>query len=278
MAEIVAAFGVPHTPAFPEHVLTNPNCIEAKLFAEVAKHLEAVKPDVIVIFDSDHFNTFFLDNLPTFAIGVTDKTKGPNDETNMPTYQVPINETLAGHVHKHGIVTGFDFSLTQEFEIDHSILVPLHFLTPLMNIPIVPIFINGLVPPLPAARRCFSLGKMVKEAIALWPEDMRVAVVASGAWALEAGGPRMHAGEGIFGVPDPEWFKRIMRHMEKAEIEELLESATSHQLAKAGNVGGELLNWISLLGMLGPRRPVFLETQAELGLGYAAWRWDVKEN
>ena len=107
---------------------------------------------------------------------------------------------------------------------------------------------------------------------------MKVAIVASGSLALEVGGPRMHAGSGIFGTPDPDWFKRIHRHMERAEIEELLESATSGQLAKAGSVGGELLNWISLLGAMGPRRPVFLETEQDLGLGYAAWRWDLKES
>ena len=162
MAEIVAAFGVPHTPSFPELVAKDANCLTAKLFSEVAKHLQAVKPDVIVMFDSDHFNTFFLDNWPTFAIGVAKQTQGPNDETEMPSYLVPLEEGLSAHVHQHGILKGFDFSLTQEFSIDHSILVPLHFLTPGMNIPIVPIFINGLVPPLPAARRCFALGKWLR--------------------------------------------------------------------------------------------------------------------
>jgi aromatic ring-opening dioxygenase catalytic subunit (LigB family) len=274
MAEVVAAFGVPHAPSFPALVAKDPTCQTAQLFAEVAKHLDAVKPDVIVFFDSDHFNTFFLDNWPTFSIGVTETTSGPNDETPMmPRYVVPISESMAEHIRTQGITKGFDFSFTQEFEIDHSILVPLHFLTPSMNIPIVPIFINGLVPPLPAARRCFALGEMVRSAIANWPAHMRVAIMASGSFSLEVGGPRMHAGK-TFGVPEPDWVMRVVRHIERAEVNQLLEAATSDQLAKAGNIGGELLNWISLLGVVESRRPVFIEPQVDLGNGYAAWRWD----
>jgi aromatic ring-opening dioxygenase catalytic subunit (LigB family) len=274
MAEIVAAFGVPHAPSFPGEVAKDPTCKTGQLFSEVAKHLDAVKPDVIAFFDSDHFNTFFLNNWPTFSIGVADETVGPNDDTPaMPRYKLPINEDLAEHVRRCGIESAFDFSFTQEFEVDHSILVPLHFLTPSMNIPIVPLFINGLVPPLPAARRCFALGEMVRAAIASWPKDMRVAVMASGSFSLEVGGPRMHAGK-HFGVPDPDWVLRLCRHLEKGEINQILEASTSNQLAKAGNIGGELLNWIALLGTIDSRIPVFIEAQADLGNGYAAWRWD----
>ena len=28
-----------------------------------------MRPDLIVMFDTDHLNTFFLDNLPVFALG-----------------------------------------------------------------------------------------------------------------------------------------------------------------------------------------------------------------
>ena len=34
-----------------------------------------MKPDVLVIFDTDHLNTFFFDNLPIFAMGLTDSFK-----------------------------------------------------------------------------------------------------------------------------------------------------------------------------------------------------------
>src|SRR5580700_7980326 len=64
MANIVAGFGVPHTPVFPFFVKRDgPDCETAKLFAAQKQELAAARPDVIVMFDTDHLNTFFLDNL-----------------------------------------------------------------------------------------------------------------------------------------------------------------------------------------------------------------------
>lgn len=274
MAEIVAAFGVPHTPAFPEQVRRlGPTCETALLYAEVARHLEAVQPDLIVVFDSDHLNTFFLDNLPTFAVGIAEKVVGPNDRTAMPTYTVPVDGKFATHLFARGLGAGFDLSLLQDFTIDHSILVPLHFLTPRMNIPIVPIFVNGLVPPLPLSKRCHALGQMVRDTIEGWPANLRVAVLASGSFSLEIGGPRMKPGARS-GTPDPGWAKRVQKHMEMGQVNDLLNEATSERMLAAGNIGGELLNWIAMLGAIGDRRPVFMQPQLAQGHAYAAWRWD----
>jgi len=57
--------------------------------------LATAAPDVLIVFTDDHFNTFFLDNFPTFAIGVADATGGPNDQTPMPHYRVAVPEALA---------------------------------------------------------------------------------------------------------------------------------------------------------------------------------------
>ena len=43
----------------------------------------------------------------------------------------------------------------------------------------------------------------------------------------------------------------------------------------AGNVSGETLNWIALLGAIGKRQPVFLEPQPAQGHAYGVWRWDI---
>ena len=274
MAEIVAAFGVPHTPVFPSLVAREgPNCEVARLYAEVAKHVEAVQPDVLVVFDSDHFNTLFFDNYPTFLVGIADSIAGPNDQTPMPKYQVPGHAPFAAHVHASGVGRGFDLSLSQDFDVDHSIMVPLHFLTPHMKIPIVPIFINGLAPPLPGAKRCYALGEMVRAAVKDWPENMRVAVLASGSFSLEIGGPKIPHGERA-GTPDPEWAKHVQDLMQHARINDLLEEATAARMLRAGNIGGELLNWIAMLGVIGERKPRFIEAQLAQGHSYGAWRWD----
>ena len=274
MAEIVAAFGVPHTPNFPALVAKQgPDCRTARLYAEVARHLRAARPDVLVIYTDDHFNTFFLDNFPIFAIGIADQTCGPNDQTAMPSYRVAVQASLAEHLRAKAIAAGFDLSLAQDFDLDHSIMVPLHFLTPEMAIPIVPFFINGLAPPLPTSQRCYALGKTVSAAIADWGQDKRVALIGSGSFSLEIGGPKIPLGERA-GTPDPGWAARVQQHLEHGRVGELVEEATAARLARAGNIGGELLNWIAMLGAVGSRKPAFIAPEIEHGHAYAAWRLD----
>src|SRR5690606_31492453 len=48
-------------------------------------------------------------------------------------------------------------------------------------IPMVPVMINTYFPPnQPSAKRCYQLGRVVREAIESWDSDCRVAVIASG--------------------------------------------------------------------------------------------------
>jgi protocatechuate 4,5-dioxygenase beta chain len=274
MAEIVAAYGVPHTPAFPALVAKEgPGCETAKLYAEIAKRLHAARPDVLVIYTDDHFNTFFLDNFPTFAIGIAEATSGPNDQTPMPSYTVAVEASLATHMRTHGMRVGFDLSLVQDFDVDHAIMVPLHFITPDMAIPIVPIFVNGLAPPLPSSRRCFALGEAVAAAIRSWPAAKRVAVIGSGSFSLEIGGPKIPPGERA-GTPDPGWARRVQAHLEAARVTDLVDEATTARMLRAGNIGGELLNWIAMLAVVGDRKPIFIEPQINHGHAYAAWTLD----
>jgi gallate dioxygenase len=274
MAQIVAGFGVPHTPIFPFLVKRDgPNCETAKLFAAQADRLAAVRPDVIVMFDTDHLNTFFLDNLPIFAIGVDKSFAGPNDEPReVPLYNVRSAPDLAVHIRRLGIESGFDIALSEHFSVDHSIIVPLHFLTPNMHVPVIPIFISGHVPPLPSAQRCYELGRTVGRAIASWNPASRVAVMGSGSFSLEVGGPRMMPGRD-YGVPDPDWAARVVSSLSDQKIEALIAQSTQDQLLRAGNVGGELLNWIAMLGAIGDHAPEYIAPQLQNGHAYGVWRW-----
>ncbi len=167
MAQIVAGFGVPHTPIFPHFVKRDgPDCEIAKLFGAQKEQLAATRPDLIVMFDTDHLNTFFLDALPIFAIGIDKNFKAPNDEPrDVPNYVVPSLPALAAHIRAAAVTAGYDVAMTQHFSVDHSVTVPLHFLTPDMKIPVIPFFISGHVPPLPPAQRCYALGQAVARAI-----------------------------------------------------------------------------------------------------------------
>jgi protocatechuate 4,5-dioxygenase beta chain len=160
--------------------------------------------------------------------------------------------------------------VTQEFGVDHAMLVPLHFLTDAVKTPVVPIWVNALVMPLPTARRCYALGQTLKGAIGSLPRSLRVAVMATGSFSLEIAGPRVDPGE-RHGIPDMEWSKHLHRRIGNAEIDDILVEATPEQMWKAGNVGGELLNWIVMLGTVGKSKPCYLADDDSEGHAFAAW-------
>jgi aromatic ring-opening dioxygenase catalytic subunit (LigB family) len=273
MAAIVAGFGMPHNPGAPALAAREgPQGETARFYREMAEHLKAVAPDVLIVFTDDHFNTFFLDNFPTFAIGIADTTAGPNDQTPMPRYNVAVPGGLAAHIRTATIAHGFDISLVQDFEVDHAVMVPLHFLTPDMRIPVLPIFINCLAPPLPSAQRCFALGEAVRDAIAAWPQPLRVAAIGSGSFSLEIGGPKIPVGNRAACTPDPQWSQHVQDLLNEKRIDDLVGEATTARMLQAGNIGGELLNWIALLGAIGAHKPVTVLPQNDHGQAFVAWR------
>lgn len=272
MAEIVAALGVPHTPGFPTMVASQGADSEAgQLYAAVRQHLEASEADVIVMFDSDHLNTFFLDNLPALSVPLAERATGTNDGTpGLPDRQIDLVPDLAERMLISLTDRGFFPSRNHALSVDHSVMVPLHFLDPDNRTKVLPLYINGLVPPLPSAARCRALGGHVREVIESWDSPARVAVVASGSFSLEVGGPRI-AHDNIAGVPDPEWARHVTERLRTGRIAELIDEATSTRMLKAGNVSGELLNWVAMLGAVGSGAPDILEHQPAFGHSFAAW-------
>lgn len=274
MAQIVGAFAVPHTPFFPWRVETEgPNCQTAQLFAEVKKRFDAARPDLVVVFDTDHLNTFFFDNLPIFAVGVADQFNGPTDEPRggMKVYDIPSHADLATHIRRRGVDAGFDLSLVTEFTVDHSVAVPLYFLTPEFKTPAIPVFISGHIPPLPPARRCFQLGQEIRKAVESWSEPLRVAIIGTGSISLEVWGPKIKRGTSD-GVPAPEWVTQVCDYLRNDEIDRLIEEATEERMLAAGSAGGELLNIIAMLGTLDNRVPEYIAPEMAHGHAYGAWR------
>jgi aromatic ring-opening dioxygenase catalytic subunit (LigB family) len=257
MAKLVLGIGAPHTPFFPGIAKAQGHKSRmAGLFKRLRTELEAARPDLVLMFTADHYVGFFLDNMPTFCIGTFDAASGPHELSRMmPQYELRGHSAFAKGLLEHGIDSGFDLSSTEEMKLDHAAMVPLHFLTPSRNIPFVPIYIKGLVEPLPRAARCYALGQMVRRHIEQWPGAERVAIIASGSFSLEVGGPKM-------GVIDRPWYEFVVDCIRQGKTEELIGQATSKRMRAAGNTGGELLLWIALLGALGDRAVKFIEPDA----------------
>jgi gallate dioxygenase len=273
MAAIVGAIGLPHNPNFPALVAsTGAHGGTAQSYSRAASDLAALRADAILMFTTDHLNTFFFENLPILALGVGDDFGGPNDEVpTVPAYTVPSRASLARHVHDHAVTGGFDLALVQEFEVDHSVIVPLHFLTPSMQLPVIPIFISAHNPPRPSARRCFALGQAVRDAVEKWHEPLRVVTVGSGSFSFDVHGHLSPPGQPV-GVPDPEWAERIRTLLQRNAIADLIREATPERFSRAGNVSGELLNWIAMLGTLGSHKLEWIQPEPQFGNSYAVWR------
>lgn len=180
----------------------------------------------------------------------------------MPRYTVKGDVPLAKSLHRFGLRSNFDLASAEELRLDHSIMVPLHFLNPGMEIPVVPFYINAFGAPTPSARRCFSVGRMVRKFVDQMEGNQRVAVIASGCFAMDVGGP-------LRGWTDTEWEGSIQGWLEQGKYETLARRATAERMQYAGNNSAELLNWIALSGTVGDARPLYVETDG--GSGYAVW-------
>ena len=174
MAQIVAGFGVPHTPIFPAFRQARRARLrdrKAVRRAEGRACRHAAGPDRDVRHRSSQH---FLSRRPADLRRRHRQELSRRRTTSRATCRItPCSRTpaLAAHIRAAAIRAGYDVGMTQNFSVDHSVIVPLHFLTPDMHVPVIPFFISGHLPPLPSAQRCHALGQAVARAIEAWPEN-----------------------------------------------------------------------------------------------------------
>jgi len=208
-------------------------------FAPAREWLKAEKPDVAVIFYNDHGLNFFLDKMPTFAIGAADQYNNADEGWGIPTLP-PFkgDAALSWKVVNHLIDEEFDVVTCQEMLVDHAFTLPLKLFWPEGDGPVtIPVCINTVQFPLPSAKRCIALGKAVGEAIAAWDSDRKVVMIGSGGLSHQLDGQRAGFMNKPFDlkfmqsmVDDPTWAAQY-------SISELVE--------KTGTQGIELLNWLA---------------------------------
>ena len=155
----------------------DPKQLDAGIAAmrKLGQVLDETKPDALVIFASDHMETFFLQSVPTFAViaGERAKTAFAGRSWNPAIHQGLAEDLLEGLVRRD-----FDMAYSQDAVLGHSFAAPFEWILGTRDIPVVPIFVNTYLPPLPRPQRCAALGRAIAEIVAAKPE--RVALLASG--------------------------------------------------------------------------------------------------
>jgi protocatechuate 4,5-dioxygenase beta chain len=214
-------------------------------FPPIHAWLQEKQPDVIVLFYNDHGLNFFLDKMPTFAVGAAAQYHNADEGWGIPTLSPLKGELdLSWQIINTLVEKEFDIVTCQEMLVDHACTLPLKLFWPNGEAPVtvVPVCINTVQFPLPKPGRVYAMGKAVGEAIRAWDSGKKVAVMASGGLSHQLDGERAGFINKAFDLQfldsldtNPEWATQFSVH-------ELVE--------KTGTQGVELLMWLAMRGAL----------------------------
>jgi len=143
----------------------------AKL-GELRGRFEATKPDALIVIAAEHFANFFMNNMPAYCVGMADSYEGPIEDEQWLAIErrsVPGNAALSRRLIA-ALMHEIDVAYAEEWKFDHGISVPLHFMTPRYDLPVIPVNINCQGPPLTPLARAYEFGRALRRACDAQPE------------------------------------------------------------------------------------------------------------
>ena len=204
------------------------------------------KPDVAVVFYNDHGLNFFLDKLPTFAVGAAVQYRNEDEGWGIPVSRsISGDPELSWYLINALVADEFDITMCQDMLVDHAVTIPLALMWPgekWQGIKIVPVSINTVQHPLPSLSRCFKLGRSIGRAVENYGKDLRVMMVGTGGLSHQLDGKRA-------GFINKEFDKLCMDKI-VSEPEALTRYSIHDLVAEAGAQGVEFLNWMAMRGAL----------------------------
>jgi len=250
MATIVGAVATSHIPLIGKAIAMGwQDTPEWKPFfdsyAPVHAWLRETKPDVAIVVYNDHGLNFFLDKMPTFAIGAAAEYVNADEGWGLPVVKpFPGDPELSWHVIESLVADEFDITSCQEMLVDHGFTVPLALLwgPDSRAIRTVPVCINTVQFPLPSPARCYKLGAAIAHAVERFPADCRVVVLGTGGLSHQLEGERA----GFINKP----FDLLCIDSMADDVEELLKYSSRDLVRLAGSQGVELLSWLVMRGAL----------------------------
>ena len=226
---------------------------------KLAEAFAAGKIDAAVIIGNDQMEVFSADHVPGLAVFWGEYVEGhprtpeflskldpaiaraEQDRTPAEYTQYRCLPTLGRHLIQSTVTEGFDVAQLTKLTVGeigvssapHAYGFVYRRVMRDRVPPHVPVFINTFYPPnQPTAARCYAFGRALGRAIAAWPEDQRIAVIASG-------------GLSHF-VIDEQFDEHVLEAMVAGNADVLAE--ISEEMFQSGT--SELKNWIVAAGAL----------------------------
>ncbi|BFM08762.1 class III extradiol dioxygenase family protein [Halioxenophilus aromaticivorans] len=254
MAKIIGGLTSSHIPAVG-------NAIEQGLtqepywkrffdgYAPAKAWLAENQPDVVIVVYNDHGLNFFLDKVPTFAIGCADRYENADEGWGLkPVAPFTGDAELSWHIAESLVEQEFDICTCQEIKVDHGFVNPLRALWGTSDpwpIKTIPLAVNTVQHPVPSAKRCLQLGHALGRAIESYPEDLKVVVLGTGGMSHQLQGERA----GIINVEfDLDCMEKIIN-----EPQWLTQFSNDEIMAQAGTEGIETIMWLVMRGALQPQ-------------------------
>ncbi len=212
----------------------------------MAQRLAAARPDALIVVAAEHFANFFMNNMPSFAVGLADRYEGPIEDPQwlgIPKATVPGNAALSRRLIRE-MMQSVDLAYAEEWKFDHGIMVPLHFLTPRYDLPIVPMNINCQGPPLAPLHRVWALGEALRRAADAVPE--RIALIGTGGISHWPATPDS-------GKINEAWDRELLERWQANDRQALLSYTDEATYRDGGQGGFEIRTFIAVAAAAGGR-------------------------
>ena len=251
MARIVGGIGASHSPTIGYAKDTGKQHDPAWKpifdgFDAIRGWVHRRKVDVLFTIYNDHVTSFFFDHYSAFVLGIDDQYVAA-DEGGGPRQVAPGRGHLglSQHIAMAMVADEFDMSFFQGKAVDHGFLSPLSMLgdeTGPWPGRVVPLQVGVLQFPIPSAKRMWKLGRTLRKAIESYPEDLNVAVMATGGLSHQVHGERA-------GFLNEAWDAEFLDLLEKAP-QALVNMRIAEYAAKGGLEGAEVVMWLIMRGAL----------------------------
>lgn len=251
MARIIGGIGASHSPTIGFAKDTGKQNDPAWMpifegFDAIRGWVHAKKIDVIFMIYNDHITSFFLDHYSTFVLGIDDRYMAA-DEGGGPRDVAPAmgHLGLSQHIATSLVADEFDMSFFQGRPVDHGFLSPLSMLGDERGPwpgQVVPLQVGVLQLPVPSAKRMWKMGQALRRAIESYPEDLNVAIMATGGLSHQVHGERA-------GFLNEAWDAEFLDLLENAP-EQLVNMRIAEYATKGGMEGAEVIMWLIMRGAL----------------------------